>query len=163
MFLSSRCSVSLCCSSWSSTDSSWKQPRWCTDLGILLNYGHGSELDPDSFGSLDPDPEGQKWPTKVGKILEISCFEVLDVLFWELKASSVTGALGMGKLHFLLKKKKNFSCKFFKVFVYQNPGSGSLFSLKCLIWIRIWIKWMWIRNPAFKYHHLKISKTKLVL
>jgi hypothetical protein len=36
----------------------------------------------------NPDPGGQKWPTKVEK--KISCFEVLDVLFWELKASSVT-------------------------------------------------------------------------
>ncbi len=29
----------------------------------------------------DPDPGGQKLPTKVEKNLEISCFEVLDVLF----------------------------------------------------------------------------------
>ncbi len=29
----------------------------------------------------DPDPRGQKGPTKVEKNLEISCFEVLDVLF----------------------------------------------------------------------------------
>ncbi len=38
----------------------------------------------------DPDPVGHKWPTKVGKNSEISCFEVLDVLFWKLKASFVT-------------------------------------------------------------------------
>ncbi len=38
----------------------------------------------------DRDPGGQKWPTKVGKNQEISCFEVLDVLFSELKASFVT-------------------------------------------------------------------------
>ncbi len=38
----------------------------------------------------DPDPRGQKWPTQVEKNLEISNFEVLDVLFWELKASFVT-------------------------------------------------------------------------
>ncbi len=39
-----------------------------------------------------PDPGGQKWPTKrckSRKNLEISWFEVLDVLFWELKASFV--------------------------------------------------------------------------
>jgi hypothetical protein len=35
----------------------------------------------------DPDPGGQKLPTKISQ--EISCFEVLDVLFRELKASSV--------------------------------------------------------------------------
>ncbi len=33
------------------------------------------------FGRLDPDPGGQKLPTKSGKNLKISCFEVLDVLF----------------------------------------------------------------------------------
>ncbi len=51
----------------------------------------------------DPDPDGiriqsgqwiriqeQKWPTKVEFFLKSSCFEVLDGLFWELKASSVT-------------------------------------------------------------------------
>ncbi len=42
-------------------------------------------VDPDS--NLAPDPGGQKWPTKVEKNWEISCFEVLDILFWELKAS----------------------------------------------------------------------------
>jgi hypothetical protein len=29
----------------------------------------------------DPDPEGQKLATKIEKSYEISCFEVLDVLF----------------------------------------------------------------------------------
>ncbi len=38
----------------------------------------------------DPDPGAQKWPTKVEKIFKSSSFEVLDGLFWELKASSVT-------------------------------------------------------------------------
>ncbi len=37
----------------------------------------------------DPDPVGQKWPTKIEKSTEFSCFEVLDVLFWGLKASPV--------------------------------------------------------------------------
>jgi hypothetical protein len=39
---------------------------------------------------MDPDPGGQKWPTKVEKNFLSSCFEVLDGLFWELTASSVT-------------------------------------------------------------------------
>jgi hypothetical protein len=30
---------------------------------------------------LDPDPGGQTLPTKIGKNKEISCFELLDVLF----------------------------------------------------------------------------------
>ncbi len=37
----------------------------------------------------DPDPGEQKWPTKDEKRRNFM-FEVLDVLFWELKASSVT-------------------------------------------------------------------------
>jgi hypothetical protein len=51
----------------------------------------------------DPDPGGQKRPTKVEKNYEILCFEVLDVLFRELKASFVTWTscmgLGIGKLY----------------------------------------------------------------
>ncbi len=52
-----------------------------------------------------------------------SCFEVLDGLFCELEASSVTwtyfyGGLGIGKLQFLIKKKFNFffSCFFSSIF-----------------------------------------------
>ncbi len=40
----------------------------------------------------DPDQGGQKWPTKIEKSTEILCIEVLDVLFWGLKASSVAWA-----------------------------------------------------------------------
>ncbi len=43
-----------------------------------------------SIGSVDPYPEGQKEPTKVDIFFQSSCFEVLNGLFWELKASSVT-------------------------------------------------------------------------
>jgi hypothetical protein len=52
--------------------------------------------DPDSNGSVDPDSESgsgsrrAKMTYKSKKIFESSCFEVLDGLFWELKASSVT-------------------------------------------------------------------------
>ncbi len=38
--------------------------------------GSGSQLDPDLIRSADPG--GQKWPTKVEKIEENSCFEVPD-------------------------------------------------------------------------------------
>ncbi len=51
--------------------------------------GSGSGLDPDSIGSVDPDPGGQKLPAKVEKFKN-SCFEVLDGFFLELKASSIT-------------------------------------------------------------------------
>ncbi len=40
-----------------------------------------------------------------------------------------------------------FSCKFFLIFGHQNPGSGSVFSLKC--WIRIRTHWIRIRNTGF--------------
>ncbi len=69
---------------------------------------------------LDADPGGQKWPTKIEKSEEISCFEVLDVLFWGLKASQFSwnmnvlhGGLGINKLKFLRKKNYDFffSCK----------------------------------------------------
>jgi hypothetical protein len=34
--------------------------------------GSGSVMDPDSIGSVDPDPGGQKLPTKVEKIKKIN-------------------------------------------------------------------------------------------
>ncbi len=40
-----------------------------------------ADPDPHWFCRLDPDPEGQKCPKKIDKGEEISCFEVLDVLF----------------------------------------------------------------------------------
>ncbi len=43
--------------------------------------GCGSGLDQDSIGSVDPDPGGQKLPTKVEIFCKSSCFEVLDGLF----------------------------------------------------------------------------------
>jgi hypothetical protein len=33
------------------------------------------------FELLDPDPGGQKLPTKIESSKDISCFEVLDALF----------------------------------------------------------------------------------
>ncbi len=59
-----------------------------------------SGLDPDLISSVDsvriqkpaPEPEGQKKMThKNRKNQEITCFEVLDVLFWGLTASLVAG------------------------------------------------------------------------
>jgi len=40
----------------------------------------------------DPDPGEQKLPTKIEKSTEFSCFEVLDVHFRGLEASSVAWA-----------------------------------------------------------------------
>ncbi len=41
-------------------------------IRIRINWVAGS----------DPDPGGQKWPTKIEKSKEFSCFEVMDYLFW---------------------------------------------------------------------------------
>jgi hypothetical protein len=43
--------------------------------------GSGFGLDPDSIGSLDPDPGGQKLSQKIEKSKKKIFFEVLDVLF----------------------------------------------------------------------------------
>ncbi len=83
------------------------------------------------IGDPDPDPGGQKWPTKIETSTEFSCFEVLDVHFWGLKASPVTwasfmGALGKVNCSFWSKKKINFfSAVIFFKFRSSNPGSGS--------------------------------------
>jgi hypothetical protein len=67
--------------------------------------------DSDSIRSVDPypdpDPGGQKRPIKVEKNLEISCFEVLDVLFevWR-EASSVTWT------SFMVARDKYVQCSF---------------------------------------------------
>ncbi len=51
------------------------------------------------------------------------------------------GGLEIGKLQFLIKKILNFfsAVIFFPIFGHQNPGSWSVFSLKC------WIPIKWIR------------------
>jgi hypothetical protein len=55
-----------------------------------------ADPDPDSIGSVDPDSESgsgsrsAKMTHKNRKKILSSCFEELDGLFWELKASSVT-------------------------------------------------------------------------
>jgi hypothetical protein len=60
-------------------------------FGSESGFNQVSESGPGSvFWNPDPDPGGQKLLTKVDFFMEISCFEVLDVLFCELKASSVT-------------------------------------------------------------------------
>ncbi len=95
----------------------------------------------------DPDPQHR--------------FEVLDVHFLELKASSLTWtffmeAYGKVKCSFWSPQKNFFGCNFFLNFWSLKPWirigsrSGSVFSLKC--WIRIRMKWMRIRNPDFNQH-----------
>ncbi len=57
--------------------------------------GSGSGLDPDSIGPVDPDPDsesgsGSRRAKMTHRSRKNSCFEVLDGLFFELQASSVT-------------------------------------------------------------------------
>ncbi len=60
--------------------------RYSRAQGILKNgCGSGSGLDPDSVGSVDPDPDSESGSRRVkmthkSRILS-SCFEVLDGLF----------------------------------------------------------------------------------
>jgi hypothetical protein len=60
-------------------------------------FGSGSGLDPDSIGPVDPDPvpdsesgSGSRRAKTTHKSRKNSCFDVLDGLFCELQASSVT-------------------------------------------------------------------------
>jgi hypothetical protein len=89
-------------------------------------FGSGSRLNLDSIWILipirnpDPDPEGQKCPTKLVKSQEISCFKVLDFLFWGL----------ISKLQFWSKKSFFSAVNYFHFLVKTlDPG-----------WIRIGIQ-----------------------
>jgi hypothetical protein len=58
-----------------------------------LRQGFGSGLDPYSIGPVDPDPyseSGYRRAKMTHKRRKNSCFEVLNGLFCELQASSVT-------------------------------------------------------------------------
>jgi hypothetical protein len=67
-----------------------------TYIAFNQGCGSGSVLDPYSIGSVDPDPYSQYGSgSRRAKMThksrsKSSCFEVLDGLFWELKASSIT-------------------------------------------------------------------------
>ncbi len=82
----------------------------------------------DDFWSA-PDPWGRKWPISIEKRGQISCFVMLGVLFWGLKASPVAW------MSFTDKK----NCKIWLTkklrFLFQMLN----FTLFCL----------WIHNPAF--------------
>ncbi len=85
-----------------------------------------SVSDPDSVRSVDPYPDSKSGSGS--RRARFLCFEVLDVLFWGLKASSVR-QLGNPlwrprerEAVVFDPKKYFFSSKFF---FHQNPGSGS--------------------------------------
>ncbi len=81
---------------------------------------------------------------------------MLDVLFWELKASPVVWPSFMKaweiKQFFFDQKLSHFvfNFKFFPTFYHQNSGSGSglVFSQKC--WIRIRNHWIRIQNTGYR-------------
>ncbi len=52
--------------------------------------GRVADPDPDSIGSVDPDPGGQKWPTKVENFCLTVHVLTCWMASWEQKASSVT-------------------------------------------------------------------------
>ncbi len=63
----------------------------------MQGFGSGSVLDPYSIGPVDPDPDpysesgsGSRRANMTLKSRKNSCSEVLDGLFCELEASSVT-------------------------------------------------------------------------
>ncbi len=76
----------------------WPFLFWpCLSTLVRLNqgFGSGSVLDPSSIGPVDPDPysesgSGSRRAKMTHKGRKNSCFEVLDGLFCELQASSVT-------------------------------------------------------------------------
>ncbi len=120
-----------CCGGWTWTTRRSTPHTTSGTRSGSYNQGCGSGLDPDSIGSVDPDPESgpgsrTKMTHKSRKKFKSSCFEVWDGLF--------------------------FSAVMFFYFWSLKPwiriGSGSVlvFSLKC--WIRIRMKWMRIRSPA---------------
>ncbi len=103
------------------------------------------------MGSLDPDPGGKKWPTKIEQSSLISYFEVLYVLFWGLKASSVAWTSfkeAFGLVNWNFEKK---------IYIFFQLYFLSFWSSK--LWIRIsirihlicWIRILWFRIPKTGY------------
>ncbi len=113
--------------------------------------------DPDSIGSVDPDPFPEFGSGFRGaKMTHKSRKKLRNIMFWSARCSLwraegffcnldvLYGGLGIGKLQFLIKKNLFFSfVNFFKLLVIKTPVSGldririyiQVFSLKC--WIRI--------------------------
>ncbi len=90
-------------------------------------------MDPDSLGSLYPDPEGKDAIEKYKTVNKFHLFLLsagCSLLRAEGFSSSLDllyGGLGISKLQFLIKKiYKNFQLYFLSsVFGHQNPGSVS--------------------------------------
>jgi hypothetical protein len=78
------------------------------------------DTDPDSIGSVDPDPYSESGSgSKRAKMTHKSRKKFLraEGFFYNLDIPVLYGGLGIGKLQFLIKKKKkNFSCNFLVIF-----------------------------------------------
>ncbi len=90
-----------------------------------------SDVDPDPYSDWIRIQEGKNDPQKIEKVNK---FEVLDVLFWGLKASPVawtsSWGLEIGKMQFLTKK--TIFIWFFSLLIWSSKpwiriGSGSGF------------------------------------
>jgi hypothetical protein len=78
----------------------------------------------------------QKWPTKIEKNTEFSCFEsaggsLLRAEGFSCSLGVLYGGLGISKLQFLIKKIKiKVSAVNFFNFRSSNPGSGSVIRIR---------------------------------
>jgi hypothetical protein len=64
--------------------------KWSLVTRIVMTYNQCSGSGSGFNQVCGSGSSRAKFTHKSRKNLEISCFEVLDILFWELKASSVT-------------------------------------------------------------------------
>ncbi len=90
------------------------------DVGFYQCCGSGPGLDPDSIRSVNPEPGGQKWPSKIEK----------SFMFWSAGGFScrldvLYGGLVISKLQFFIFKKMQLY-NFYKFFVIKtlDPESG---------------------------------------
>jgi hypothetical protein len=75
-------------------------------------------MDPHYFELLDPDPGGQKWPTKIEKVqnfhVSSTGCSLLRAEGFSCSLGVLYGGLGISKLQFLIKKIEiKFPFKFF--------------------------------------------------
>ncbi len=135
---------------------SWSENKYCAGQGFGSGSGSGSVFGIRiririQEGKNDPQKEKKFMFWSVGWPLlwAAGFFCNLDILY---------GGLGIGKLQFLIKKKKKkiFSCNFFfnfcslKLWIRIGSGSvsGSVLVSSLNIWIRIRKKWIRIRNTG---------------
>ncbi len=96
--------------------------------------GSRTGLHPDSIRSMDPDPGGQKWPTKIEKASPVALYVIYE---------------GLGTcINWKFWNKKIFSSNFLSVFGSSNPWIRIRIDIHLKCWIRIRIKLVGIRNTV---------------